>query len=304
MATKPKKQAAEVVVDETTPAFNVPAETTTGTAVSTWEDEMAREAAVAAKMEQNAGGGQFFSIKGGILSFADAQIPNNQMAVIILDSMLENVFYTEDYDPENPAGPTCFAFGRDEQEMVPHEVVFANGTQQSEKCQTCQWNQWGTADKGKGKACKNGRRIALLGAGTLDANGAFTLDEKLESYKSGIVGFLRVPVTSVKGYAVYVKQVANVIKRPPYGVITKVRVMPDPKTQLRVTFEMLGKVPDNLMPAVMERNREVKGMIDFPYQVGGTEEEAPSPKRQVRTPAKAAKAGKAVARGGARAAKY
>lgn len=261
----------------------------TGGAVTNWEDEMAREAAVAAKMEQNSGGGQFFSVKSGRLSFADAPIPNDQMAVIILDSMMENVFYEADYDPDSPASPVCFAFGRAEEEMVPHDVVFENGTAQSPQCKTCQWNEWGSADKGRGKACKNGRRLAMIGAGSLDKDGVFTLDEDPESFSSGVVGYLRVPVTSVKGYATYVNQVANVLKRPPYGVITKVRVVPDSKTQLRVIFEVLCRVPDDLMQIVMTRAKEAKATIGFPYRVGGQEEaqEAPPPaKRVVQQPAR------------------
>lgn len=315
MATKGKKtipiQPAE---EEVKPSTAVAPANGNGGALVDWEEEMAREAAVAAKMEQNAGGGQFFSIKGGILSFADAQIPNNQMAVVILDSILENSYYTVEYDADDPQGPACFAFGRDEKEMVPHEVVFTAGTQQSEKCETCEWNKWGSADKGKGKACKNGRRLALLGAGTLDANGKFTLDERLESYESGVVGFLRVPVTSVKGYATFVKQVAAVLKRPPYGVIAKVKLHPDTKTMFRVTFEVLSEVPREFIPAIRKRVEEVRGTIDFPYQVGSTEEEAPSPKKEVRTPSKVKAATKAAARapvptnrksqGAARASKY
>jgi hypothetical protein len=311
MATKAKKGPATESVEEQKPTSALTTPPATNGAMVDWEEEMQREAAAAAKMEQNAGGGQFFSIKGGILSFAEAPIPNNEMAVVILDSILENVYYTADYDPDDPQGPACFAFGRDEKEMVPHEVVFANGTQQSEKCETCPWNQWASADKGKGKACKNARRLALVGAGTFDKNGVFTMDTRPLSYSDGPVGFLRIPVTSVKGYAMFVKRVASVLGRPPYGVVTKVKVSPHPKHQVELSFEVLEKVPAELMPVVMARAKEARGTIDFPYQVGSEPEEAPSPKKAARTPAgvkAAAKAapvkGRAPARAPARAAKY
>lgn len=317
MATRGKKPPADTPAQEEETKPGVALATTGGNAVVDWEEEMAREAAAAAKMEQNTGGGQFFSIKGGLLKFDEAEVPNNQMAVIILDSILENVYYTEDYDPDEPTGPACFAFGRDEKDMVPHEVVFANGTQQSEKCATCQWNEWGTADKGKGKACKNARRLAMIGAGSLDANGKFTLDDRPETFQTGIVGFLRVPVTSVKGYATFVKQVASVLHRPPYGVIAKVQVKPHPKHQVEVVFSVLQEVDKSLLPIVRQRVEEVRGTIDFPYQVNAEPDDAPSPKQAARTPkAVKAAAGKkgvpapagrrppAKAAAGGRAAKY
>ena len=64
----------------------------TGTAITKWEEELAKQADVASAMEANAGGGQFFSLKSGILSWQDAPLPGNQMAVIIVDGILENVF--------------------------------------------------------------------------------------------------------------------------------------------------------------------------------------------------------------------
>ena len=84
------------------------------TALVTWDEELARQAEIAASMEASAGGGQFFSTKGGILSWQDSPLSGNQMAVIILDSILENVFYEGHYDPDAPQSPTCFAFSRDE----------------------------------------------------------------------------------------------------------------------------------------------------------------------------------------------
>jgi hypothetical protein len=52
----------------------------------------------------------FFSIKSGVLSYAGQAIPENQMAVLVLADIFENVNYPDDYDPENPENPNCFAF--------------------------------------------------------------------------------------------------------------------------------------------------------------------------------------------------
>lgn len=249
------------------------------TALVKWDEELAKQAEIAAGMEANTGGGQFFSTKGGILSWQDAPLPNNQMAVIILDSVLENVYYEGRYDPDVPQGPVCFAFGRDEKTMAPHKIVIEAGNQQcgaSGLCAGCEMNEFGTAEVGKGKACRNTRRLGMIPAGTFNAAGKFELIEDEEHFASTAVGFMKLPVTSVKGYASFVKQVAGALKRPPFGIITKVKVVPDPKSQFKVVFEPIMNVPDELMAAVLQRHEEVKSTIDFPYQPNEEEEQ---PKR-------------------------
>lgn len=235
-------------------------------AITKWDEELAKQAADSAAMEANAGGGQFFSVKGGVLTWNDAPVPGNQMGVVILDSILENTYYPEKFDPDNIASPSCFAFGRDDKTMVPHANVMAAGTNESDKCLGCPMNEWASADTGKGKACKNTRRLALVPAGTFNAAGKFEPIDDLEHYLTTPVGFMKLPVTSVKGYAGFVKQVAGALKRPPHGLITKVKVVADAKTQFKVVFEALSPLGNQFLPNIMKRRDEVMATIDFPYQ--------------------------------------
>lgn len=250
------------------------------TALVKWDEELAKQAEIAAGMEANTGGGQFFSTKGGVLSWQDAPLQGNQMAVIVLDSILENVYYEGRYDPDVPQGPICFAFGRDEKTMRPHQIVIDAVNQQcgaSGQCAGCEMNEFGSAETGRGKACRNTRRLAMIPAGTFNAAGKLELIEDEEHYETTAVGFMKLPVTSVKGYASFVKQVAGALRRPPFGIVTKVKVVPDPKSQFKVVFEPIMNVPDELMGAIMKRHEEAKSTIDFPYQPND-EENAP-PKR-------------------------
>jgi hypothetical protein len=257
------------------------------TALVKWDEELAKQAEVAAGMEANTGGGQFFSTKGGILSWQDAPLPGNQMAVVILDSVLENVFYEGRYDPDVPQGPTCFAFAREEKTMSPHTIVVEAGNAQHDQCAGCPMNEFGTAEVGKGKACRNTRRLGMIPAGTFNAAGKFELNEDEDHYETTAVGFMKLPVTSVKGYASFVKQVAGALRRPPFGIVTKVKIVPDPKSQFKVVFEPIMNLPDELMGAIMKRHEEVKSTIDFPYQPAEEETApAPAPKRGSRAAAK------------------
>lgn len=248
------------------------------TGMMKWDEELARQAQVAAGMEASTAVGSFFSLKAGQLSWAGSPLPGNQMAVVILDSILENVFYGGEYDEANPQGPMCFAFGREDKAMAPHKVcVEAGSSQGSEddgKCQGCPMNEWGTADKGRGKACKNTRRLSMIPAGTLDAQGKLTLADAAAIESAGI-GYLRLPVTSVKGYAAFVTQTSGALRRPPHGVVTKVSLVPDVKNQFKVVFTPMMSVPDELMGAVMARHDEATKMIEFPYQPFEAKEEQP-----------------------------
>lgn len=270
--------------------------TSSSTAVAKWDEELARQAAVAAATEESTATGQFFSLKSGVLSFNDAPLPNNEMAVVILDGILENVFYEGKYDSDNPQGPTCFAFGREEKTMEPHKIVIENGNSQagaSGQCAGCEMNEWGSADTGRGKACRNTRRLAMIPAGTFE-NGKFKAFTDEEQFENAGIAYMKLPVTSVKGYAAFVKQIAGALKRPPHAVFTKVSVRPDPSSQFKVVFEPLASISDDLLGIIMQRHEEAVASIDFPY-TPFEEQERPAPKRGAKA-APPARGGKAAAR--------
>lgn len=264
-----------------------------GTAVAKWDEELAKQAAIAAGMEDSTASGQFFSLKGGVLQWNEAPLQGNQMGVIILDSILENVFYEGKYDPEVPQAPICFAFGRVESELQPHKLVVEAHNQQHDFCSGCEMNEWGSAEVGRGKACRNTRRLAMIPAGTFTEAGKFQLITDPEHFESAAVGYMKLPVTSVKGYASFVKQVAGALQRPPFGIATKVRVVPDPKSQFKVVFEPIVNLPDELMTIIMKRHTDAMAAIDFPY-TPFEEEEKPAPKsRTAQKPGKSANRGRA-----------
>lgn len=256
----------------------------TSKAVANWDAELAAQAEIAAGMEANTGGGSFFSTRGGTLSWQDSPLPNDEMAVIILDHIFETVYYEGRYDPDTPQSPVAFAFGRDEAELRWHEnsdPEFAG-----ELCSESEVCEWGSADTGRGKAARETRRLAMIPAGTFDRDGGFELYEDEDHYAKTEIGYMKLPVTSVKGFASFVKQVAGALKRPPFGIVARVAVVPDPKTQFKVTFEALEKVPDDLISVIMERREEAMAAIDFPYTRNDETEEAPAPRsRAAKKPA-------------------
>lgn len=253
--------------------------TTTGeTALAPWEQELAEQAQAAAAQEAATGGGQFFSLRGGRLTLNGAQLPDNQMAVLVLDWLLVNAFYSGAFDPDAPQVPDCYAFGRDETALAPHGLA---KVPQCAACAACPHNQFGSlvvdGHQRRGKACRNTRRLGLIPGGTLaPGSGHFTPYLTPDEIISAPLAYLTVPPTSVGAFGNYTKQLAGALKRPPRAVYTKVEVVPDPRSQLKVNFTALGpvEVPGPLWEAIKTRSREVEAVIGFGFQAGASDDAA------------------------------
>ncbi len=252
-----------------------------GKGLANWDEELARYAQKIADNERASGGGlKKFSLQSGVLSLDDAPMPGNQMAVIILGSIYENVFYEGDYDSKNPAPPVCFAQALEEAHLAPHDTVVEREQAQHEQCEGCPMNEFGTAATGRGKACKNGRRLIVIPAGSYDKRGELTLIDEPAHFDEVEAAYLLPPVTSVKGYVSYVKQLAVTLRRPPFGVITRVALVPDAKSQFRMEFEAIAPIEDtNLFETLVRRHEAAERtlMEDSAYNLD--QREPPPPPR-------------------------
>lgn len=262
------------------------------TDVTKYDERFAAMAQEYAQVERVSG--NFISTKGGVLTYENEPLPGNQMAVIILDVVHERTFYAEKYDSsrEHATPPVCYAFGRTEEdvaEMAPHptmQVDLSYFQPQSDLCSTCPNNEWGSSDTGRGKACAERRRMALLPAGYFTPKrGSRDFDLNLfddpKHFKSADIAYLKLPVMSVKDWARYVTDIAASLRRPPLAVISRVYLEPDPKSQFRVKFEMIEELPSDLYEIVMERHREAKTQIIQGYNPpSGDSGEDDAPKRR------------------------
>lgn len=262
-----------------------------------WSERLAKYAEAAADTEKNVGSGiKTFSLQAGVLSLDDQPMNDNQMAVIILDHVIENVYYGDaEYDPDDPAPPVAHALGRDE-DTIRWSDDSLDGYA-GELCRDSDINQWGSARKGRGKACRNMRRLLVIPAGQLKSNGEFELIEDPEHYQSAEAAFLRLPPTSISGFATYVKQLSSVAHRPPFAVVTRVKVAPDPKSQFKVRFEAIEEVPDELLGPIADRHDASDAIImdapDLAAMRANYEEQQPAKKTPRKPAAKKAVRGRA-----------
>jgi hypothetical protein len=172
------------------------------------------------------------------------------MNCIVLAQILENQHYAVSFDPDSPASPDCYAFGEDRKAMVPHEAVEnpVNPT-----CAGCPNKEFGTAEKGKGKACNDVIRLALISA-----------EDEIETAE---IAYLKLPYFSTLDWAGYVRQLTEVHNKPPLAFVTEISVQPDPKSQFRVKFSMVEEIDmtQNVWTALKARYDEAIKVIGFPY---------------------------------------
>lgn len=230
--------------------------------VNKWDEELAKFAKQAESEEPV--GGNFISTRGGRLQYGGSEIPGNKMNAVIISYVKENHYYEDRFDATNPASPVCFAFADEDGEMKPHSD---SAKPQCSTCAQCPKNQFGSADQGKGKACKNIRRLGLI------------TEDGLDDVNSAEVAVLKIPVTSVKAWSTYVQQVANAMKRPPFAVVTEISCTPDSKHQFHIVFKPVAQITDgDTLSAIMERRDSVFSELAKPYPkpVEPSEDAAPT----------------------------
>lgn len=189
-------------------SVKTPASKKTGTGMMSPKD-LENYYAAQAEIESGrlpAGVGNKLSIKGGSFTYRGADL-GETIDVVVLGFVFRNEFYGDAYDPENPSIPACYAISADRDGMAPHEDA---PEPQHEECDSCELNQFGTAERGRGKACKNIRFLAIISASDLD-NSPTDIE----------IVLLSVPPSSIGAFDKHVKGVNKVLKRPVNGVITR-----------------------------------------------------------------------------------
>lgn len=210
-----------------------------GTAIVPWEQQMKAAAVKQSAAEKVFSGGVGrIQIRNGFMTIDDELVEGNSLDVVVLAAVHLNEYYSKPYDPKSPTVPDCYAYG-DEAEDDPEATMAPSDKVENQQmcdeegnpvsgCEGCWANVMGSADTGRGKACKNVRRLLLS---TEDALAS------AEELTGAEVRSLSVPVMSVRNWAKYVKDVlADELERPYYGVVTTISVVPDPKSQFKINF--------------------------------------------------------------------
>lgn len=190
--------------------------------------------------------------RSGVLTYNGDMVANNALECIIIASTHANKYYEGEYDPNNLRNPECYAYSEDGKGMVPHPSVV---NPIHDNCDECPYNQWGSADKGKGKKCKNVQHIGLIPA-----------DTSPEDVETAELALMSLPVTSGKNFDKYVNKLTTLFNRPTLAMKTVIKTRPDPKTQYQVLFDDAGPVDPALIPGLVKRLEKVLPLIEREYE--------------------------------------
>ena len=217
-----------------------------------WADRMAVYAKQGLNAERSSG--NMFSSRNGQLTFGGVAVAGNRMQVVVVGAMHERVYYDKPYAADTPVSPACYAFSFTGEAMTPHEDV---DNPINPTCDDCKFNEWKSDPKsGRGKACKEQRRIALLPVSALASP---------DDIAKATVGYLRIPVTSTKAFSEHVKHLAMRML-PVFAAVTEVELRPDPKNMWAFTFKLIQPITSaELLAALETRHLGELTQMNFPY---------------------------------------
>jgi hypothetical protein len=237
MASKAKSKAVAIVPPK-------------GVVVGGWRERAAKSIqvgkAASAKLPQQSG--NFISFRGGTPSLGGMSLPN-PLPLVILAYGYERTYYSKPYQPDVLSAPDCYSFDGN----VPHDAA---KVPQSDRCATCRFNEFGSAQNGKGKGCKEGARFAAIHADAL---------ESPEKIAGAAIIQGRLSVLNSKGFRQYVGFFEEA-EQAVWASVTTLSVTPDSKSQYAVTFSnVVADLDEADLDAIAARVDEGEKLLTQPY---------------------------------------
>lgn len=203
--------------------------------------------------------------------FPNGEETTDTWSAIIVDYTVTRKFYPGAFDPNNITPPACFAISQRPKGMVPspNSPELQNPAENG-GCDTCPQNQWGSS--GNGKACKEGRKLAVLPPA-----------EEGENIADIPMWTLEISPTAIKPFDGYVNSVAKTFKLPPVGVITDIGF--DPASSY-ASVRCGHPTPNEDLGEYLARQEEAQEILAVEPDVASYGQEAPQPAARGRAPAR------------------
>ena len=202
MATKPKAAtAASRSTAVAKPKAQLPAN---------YQDQLAQDVAALSGQLAAPTGKSIQVTQSKQFRFPDESKMDTFKGVIVAFASM-NAYYENEFNPDNIVPPNCFAIGHVKNDDLERSANSPDPQPEDGgvECKDCWANQWKSASKGNGKACKNSIKLAVL-------------------CDDGEVRPMSLSSTALKPFGEYVRDVANAFHKPPYGVLTEFTF--DPKS--------------------------------------------------------------------------
>lgn len=221
-----------------------------------YTEQLSREAQEIGKRLQG-GGGSKIRANGNVGFRLPDGSETAEIEGIIVDFYAMNAFYDRPFDRDNPSPPACYALGEMPSTLAPPKDV---PDRQAETCSVCPMNAFGSADNGKGKACRNKRILAIV-----PEEGAAEVELSL----------LDVPPGSVAKFDAYVAGLSAKHQTVPVGVVTKI-TLDKSQQYFSPRFEVVKPVDESALGAAFGRRDEARSLLSAAPDTSGYE----APKRK------------------------
>lgn len=169
-----------------------------------WEEEAMAQAST--ERAQEALGVPRITTRGQQLQVDGKPVANNRLKLAIVDYVFEKRYNKDKFDPKDTRPPDCYAQARPmpgekagdtEGRMIPHTAA---PDKQSAQCKGCPHNAFGTARFGRGKACKDYRKL-LVFSPRIGPDGSPEVDE--DAVAKGALYQIDVPPASLKEWGAF-----------------------------------------------------------------------------------------------------
>lgn len=226
-----------------------------------WDEELAKYATAEAARTTASGGGEFLGTQGGKFQF-QGEIIGDEIDLIVVDFVHQNIWNPWPYDQKSKIvhPPGCFAYSEDGKDMEPHESA---PDKQSESCETCPFNEFGSGKVGNSKECNGRRLLAVIHADSEDLS------------EAKIVGLSLSP-NALKPWDGYVSNLAGVRRRPQFSVVTHFEMQA--KGTYHIVVPKFGSDLDRAqVEQIIARREEARAFLLTPPNVTGYEPYAGRP---------------------------
>lgn len=212
-----------------------------------WRDAVKSATAVA--IARGVGASEFasLSLRGGRISYKDRDL-GKSMEVVILAAIPARTYYVGAYQPGDTSPPDCYS----NDGLTPHPSV---QHKQASVCVDCPLNQFGSADNERGKACKEGFKLALLSADDVRKG-------KIESAEIAQVKF---SVSASKVLSNYLNVMAARYDGVTFAVVTLLEVETDSRFQYSLELSVVEALDPDTIDQLGARFADATRALSAPY---------------------------------------
>lgn len=187
--------------------------------------------------------GTSISTKGKIFTLPNGQTSPGPMNAIIVDWRYFNSYFEGVYNASNIKPPVCWAINKAPAELTASDKA---PKKQNDTCEECAMNQWGTGQSGRGKACKNACRLAIIPA---------NFDEKTKPM------MLNVSPTGLKQWGTYLNRLKTQLGMLPVQVTTSISFNPN-EAYPSLLFDLGDKIDEDKYPMLAAMREKAQEMLD------------------------------------------